>query len=149
MFNPDVPLILPQTDIDLSQMANYAGPPSRTPAPNEVREAIHDLVTGLQQATAATFELEEEKIKTIADNTNAALNDLDRRLEATTNNHYDLEQVVHSFLLLELVGKQMPEVVRNFHQKNIEDFLKAKAHSAAIAAEEQFQKDSAGIPRTN
>jgi hypothetical protein len=131
MFNPDVPnlpLILPPTDIDLSQTTDYAiGQSSRTPSPNEVREALQELVSGLQQATAATFELEEEKIKTIADNTNVALNDLDRRLDATTNNHYDLEQVVHSFLVLYLVGDKMPEDVSKHHQTVIEAFLKSKS----------------------
>lgn len=135
MFNPDVPnqpLILPPTEIDLSQTIDYqsgiASPAaSRAPSPNAVREAILELMTGLQQATAGTFELQEEKIKRITDNTNAALNDLDRRVEGTNQMHYDLATVVHSFLLLNLVGEGMPEDVRNQHQEVISAFLKANA----------------------
>lgn len=134
MYNPDVPtqpLILPATDIDLSQTIDYksgiAGAPSYSPSSNEVREAIQQLIAGLQQATAGTFELQDAKLKSITDNTNAALNDLDRRSEGTNQMHYELKSVVHSFLLLNLLAEKMPEEVRQHHEGVIATFLNENA----------------------
>ena len=133
-------LILPPTQIDLSQTIDYQTnvvPQNVRPVPaHELRDTLVELLDSLKNITSATFDQQREhfeaKIAELSENVNLALNDLDRRLEGINNMHYELQAIVHSFLLLNLAGDQMPEEVRRRHETILEQFLISLSHAQKV-----------------
>jgi hypothetical protein len=135
MFNQDTPalLLLPPTQLDLTQTHDYQsgiGAPAKNPT-YELREILIELLEGLKTATAGTFDQVRadynDKLDKLTVNINAALNDLDRRLEAETTNRIDDTQVLSSYIRLSLAADKMPEEIRQQHEEVISKFLRETA----------------------
>lgn len=128
------PLILPPTEIDLTQTLDYQSgisQPIRKPT-HDMREILIELLEGLKSATAGTFDQViadyNGKLEKLTDNINTALNDLDRRLEAETTNRFEDRAVLASFIRLNLAADKMPEDIRQQHEEVITRFLRETAN---------------------